>query len=141
MKNWIDFSMKMVCSKPVQMFLNKLFNINPKDFNLGFKKKNNLWYADIKNWPQSHEANQLMVNGADDLLEYLSKGKKYITLNIKTEDPNNSEYICLEKIHEDSMGGTYKLKNHPEFKNTVWLCNVTKFVMGQHPDIIWFKVI
>lgn len=140
MENWINLGMDMVCSKPVQKFLNRLFGVNPEDFNLGFKKKGGDWYSDIKHWPKAYEANQLMVRGADDLLELLSKGHDYITLNVKTSAPQDAGYICLDKIDEDSMGGTYRLCNYPEFDRTVWLCNVTKFVMGQHPRNIWFKV-
>lgn len=141
MENWINLGMDMVCSKPVQKFLNKLFGVDPADFNLGFKKNSGLWYSDIKNWPKAFEANQLMVCGADKLLEHLSQGHAYITLNIQTSAPHDAGYFCLEKIDEDSMGGTYRLCDYPEFDRTVWLCNVTKFVMGEHPDKIWFKVI
>ncbi len=141
MENWINLGMDVVCSKYVQKFLNSLFGVNPADFKLGFKKKHGEWYSDIKNWPKAYEENQLMVCGADKLLEHLSGGHSYIMMNIKTSDPHDEEYICLDKIKEDSAGGTYRLCNYPAFERTVWLCNVTKFVMGEHPQKIWFKVI
>ncbi len=141
MENWINLGMDVVCSKFVQKFLNKLFGVNPANFNLGFKKKGRDWYSDIKNWPKAYEENQLMVCGADKLLEHLSGGHDYVKLNIRTSDPQDPAYICLDKIKEDEMGGTYNVCGYPEFTRTVWLCNVTKFVMGEHPQKIWFKVI
>ncbi len=80
-----------------------------------------------------------MVCGADKLLEHISEGHDYVKLNIRTSDPQDPAYICLDKIEEDEMGGTYRVCDYPEFTRTVWLCNVTKFVMGEHPQKIWFK--
>lgn len=131
----MNAGLKTICSPAVQKILNKIFNIDPNNFELGFKKVNNEWYSDIKNWPKAYEANQQMVAGADILLEKLSQGKNYITLQIKKESFPNS--IHLSKIYEDSWGGTYESN---ELDHTVWLCNVTKFVFGEHPQNIYFKV-
>lgn len=126
----------IICNPLTQKILNKLFNINPNDFKLGFKKVNGLWYSDIKNWPKTFEANQQMVCGADKLLEELSNGNNYITLHIKTKPFKNSYHLV--KIDEDTYGGTYECD---KLDYTIWLCNVTKFVMGKHPNDIYFNPI
>lgn len=127
-----------ICNPMIQKILNKVFKINPNDFELGFKKVNDEWYSDIKNWPEAYNERQLMVAGADTFLEYLAQGKDYITLHIKTED--FPEATHLTKIDEDSWGGTYVVDD-PNINYTVWLCNVTKFVFGKHPQNIYFKTV
>lgn len=133
----MNASIKVICNPLVQKFLNKVFHINPNNFTLGFKKVNGLWYSDIKNWPKQFEARQQMVCGADSLLEYLAKGKDYITLHIETKPFKNS--YRLIKVKEDDLGGTYICDN-PNIPYSIWLCNVTKFVMGKHPEDIYFSV-
>ena len=134
--NLMSLGIKAVCNPSTQKILNKIFCIYPNDFTLGFKKVNRKWYSDIKNWPKAYEEHQLMVAGADKLLEELSNGKNYVTLQIKKEPFPNS--IHLTKIEEDEWGGAYK---SDRIDYTVWLCNVTKFVFGEHPENIYFKVI
>ncbi len=59
-----------------------------------------------------------MVCGADKLLEHISEGHDYVKLNIRTSDPQDPAYICLDKIEEDEMGGTYRVCDYPEFTRT-----------------------
>ena len=134
----MNAGLKTICNPAIQKLLNKVFKINPNDLELGFKKVNGEWYSDIKNWPKAYEERQLMVAGADKLLEYLSEGKDYITLHVKQENFPGATH--LHKIKEDLYGGTY-LVNREDIDYTVWLCNVTKFVYGKHPDNIYFEVV
>lgn len=109
-------------------------------FNLSFVKLANRWYADIPTWEGSAD-NLEMVARADDLLEFLSKGKKIVSLQISYEPIDKA--IELTKIKTDVAGATYRVENLPDFRcKTIWLCNVTKFVCGGiHPDKFYFKQI
>lgn len=135
-EKFMNVGLKTVCNPIVQKFLHKIFKINPDDFELGFKKVNGCWYSDIKNWPSAYEERQLMVAGADILLENISEGRDYVKLHVKTEDFPGATH--LKKIEEDMYGGTYSSET---IDHTVWLCNVTKFVFGKHPDDIFFEVV
>lgn len=135
-EKFMNLGLKTVCNPVVQKILHKAFKINPDDFELGFKKVNTRWYSDIKNWPAAYEEHQLMVGGASTLLERISNGKDYIKLHIKKENFQGATHII--KIDEDLYGGTYRCEGDD---HTLWLCNVTKFVFGEHPGDIYFKTV
>lgn len=128
---------KLVLSNPlVRNYLNKKFGINPEFFELGFKKEDGLWYADIKNWPKHLKHNCLMVGGAAEFLENVPKSNpNYITYKVSLTEREN--FIHLIKKHEDSSGGTYYSDNATT--PDMWLCNVTKFVFGEHPEEMWIQ--
>lgn len=121
----------------VRKYLNKRFGINPKDFELGFVRENGAWYADIKNWPKQAKAACLMVGEASYLLSYYAGSNDYIKFNITT---NACDHLAwLSKRKEDDHGATY-ICNNPGLSE-VWLCNVTKFIFGEHPQNIYIKSI
>ena len=119
----------------IHKILTTIFNIDSSDFKLGFKREYKKWYSDIKHWPSRLEHHQLMVGGASLLLDTLSNGKNYITLRIKTKPFKGATH--LKKVEEDLYGGTYMCNS---LDYSIWLCNVTKFVFGKHPNDIYFKV-
>ena len=127
---------RLILSNPlIRKYLNKRFGINPKEFELGFVREHGAWYADIKNWPKELKAQCLMIGEASYLLSYYAGSSDYIKFSITTE-------ICdalfwLSKRKEDNHGATYICDN-PNLNN-VWLCNVTKFVFGKHPQDIYIK--
>lgn len=100
---------------------------------LKFKKLSGRWYIDI---PYNGDIADLeMVCGADLLLEYIS--------------PTTDETKCIEivphktcnelrKLEEDEMGCTY-FADTIGYTGEVWLCNVTKLVLGKFPDVINFE--
>lgn len=69
-----------------------------------------MWYSDIKNWPKSFESRQLMVNGSDDFLEYLSKGEDYIKLHIKTTPFDDSCHLVKNPKELDIWSNDYFLQ-------------------------------
>lgn len=109
---------------------------------LVFKKLANKWYIDLPEWSGCVDELE-MVSGADLLLESISPvtlETKAIKLYESGEDPEiYGEYNCytLTKLKEDDCGGTY-IANTPGYKGEVWLCNVTKIVLGGFPDRILF---
>ena len=64
----------------------------------------------------------------------------YVTVDVSLEDTED-DAIILKLAAHDAIGGTYEVENLPEFKYDVWLCNVVHFLFGEHPDMIYFKVV
>lgn len=129
---------KLILSNPlIRKYLNKRFEIDPKNVKLGFINENGLWYADIKNWPKEFKAQCLMVGQAAKLLSFLSPNDNYITLSISTQ--KCPCLFSLIKYKEDDHGATYNCEKYglPE----IWLCNVTKFVFGEHPNELYINVV
>lgn len=107
---------------------------------LSFQKINNKWYVVLPDWSGDFEDLE-MVNGADDLLEALSQRlkKNLLTMNVWLAKP---DIPCahLKKIHQDKNGATYQVEHCLFYDNVIWLCNVTRFVFGDHPNSIYFKI-
>ena len=112
---------------------------------LTFFKLNNNWYIDVPN--HTLEENQ-MVMGCDILLEFISKGKSQIIIEIELEQPQ--QYILhLHRNRIDYDGAYYTLVGslYNEFLNAyisesnpiheIWICNVTLDVFGYFPENIF----
>ena len=81
-----------------------------------------------------------MVDGADTFLDYLMEDGMYVTVDVNLEK-TEGETIELRLVAHDEIGGTYQVENLEGFKHDVWLCNVVHFVFGEHPELIYFKVL
>lgn len=130
----IKIGLKIVCNPLIQWFLHKIFGINPKNFKMRFVKEDKQWYADIKHWPKRYHANLAMICGADRMLDELSDGKDSVKICVRKDEFPGAWH--LTKIEEDFLGGTYVCD---KIDYTIWLCNVTKFVFGEHPENIYIK--
>lgn len=139
----ISLGLKLVCGKPSQFLLRKITGINPEHFVMSFSRdENGYWFADVPHWPRQFHDNLEMVAGADDYLTAVCSGANKVKLEVSTVAPENpGEWTVFSKTHETLMGGTYSVENCPVYHKKVWLCNVTKFVLGQHPQTIWVKVL
>lgn len=105
-------------------------------FAIGFVKEGDYWYADIKHWPGLKWQLE-MVGGADDLLNHLVKFSttpNYVKIQV---NPLSSTTGKLTKEHENSKGATYR---DSLTGRKVWLCNVSKWAFGKHPDTISYAV-
>lgn len=102
---------------------------------LNFEKDNTGWYIILPEWkgPRSSLA---MVAGADTLLDELSSGGNFISLNISLEQKDN--YLRLTKVKNCWFNGADYVVSSTGKK--VWLCNVTKFVFGNFPKDIYVNV-
>ena len=102
---------------------------------LTFKKLSNRWFIDI---PYDGDIGDLeMVMGADKLLDKLPQiSKDIVEINIS----NTPTLYRLDKIEETDVSCTY-YTNNPKFEGEIWLCNVTKLVLGEFPETIYFKPI
>lgn len=117
------------------LFSKKIDNVEfNKNYLLTFKKENGRWYADIKNWP-GFKSQLEMVAGADLLLDKIDSANKGIVKILITDKCN--EYYLM-KLEEDECGATYR----DSFSDsTIWLCNVSKWFFGKHPQVINYSII
>ena len=97
-----------------------------------FYKENNRWYADV---PNHTPAENEMVAGADDFLEYISKGKSEVSVSV-TDDLTENHFASFYLEEHDEIGGTYLIKSNDDNidKQRAWICNVTHDVLGEHPE-------
>lgn len=108
-----------------------------------YKESDNRWYADLPTW-EGPKDNLEMVMGADTMLEILSQGEGEVTLDMTTEPINGYEMlIFLNETPGLGEGAYYHMESYLnlEFNLDVWLCDVTKFVFGNFPKIIYFNKI
>lgn len=110
---------------------------NKFDLILTFIKEKNKWYIDLPNWTGSKSALQ-MVSGADTLLDVMSDGNERVSVFVSNEDFDGAS--VLKKVRKCWFNGSdYILENYEKLNNhDVWLCNVTKYVLGYFPDEIYF---
>lgn len=105
-----------------------------------YKDENSRWYADIPEWVEAGgtEDDLEMVCGADLWLDELSGAANEITFTLSDTDKFSNH---LNRIARDEFGATYMAyKYYNEIFNAqVWLCNVTKFVFGEFPEVIYYK--
>ena len=104
-----------------------------------YKEKSKYWYADIPQWTGRKSALQ-MVAGADKLLDYIAKGRSEVYLHFSENEILNADKLFLIKKCWFN-GADYKINKYlgKEINLKVWLCNVTKFVIGYFPEKIYFK--
>lgn len=109
-----------------------------------FKKlKNTNWYLILPEWEGDPEDLQ-MVEGADDWLELVSMKGTEVKLTLSDKKFDDAESLALLRLREENLGGggIYYLESY-QGKNIglkLWLCEVTRFVFGEIPQRIYFKV-
>lgn len=109
-----------------------------------YKDEMNRWYIDLPEWNGSIDDLQ-MVLGADNMLDMIAQGDNTVTLHLSTEPFEGANVLAwfAEGISGDSDvgGGMYTLYeyNGIVFDIDMWLCDVTKFVFGDMPKLIYFK--
>lgn len=95
------------------------------------------WYVVLPEW-EGDKSDLQMVLGADNMLDILAQGEDTVRIGIST-DPDTLSDIFLQKTEEDDMGATYNCFLSFDSVFEVWLCNVTKFVFGEFPDMLFIK--
>ena len=100
-----------------------------------FIKLSNRWFADIP-W-DGDVADLEMVSGADMFLDAISNGNIIVEMHVSPEVLPDTKYtLYLEDV--DDFGGSYKIMSY-EYKGLVWICNVTKHVLGEFPPRIYIS--
>ncbi|HEY2581812.1 MAG TPA: DUF6717 family protein [Mucilaginibacter sp.] len=106
------------------------------------KEPSGKWYIDLPEW-EGNKADLEMVEGADIMLDYVGEGNPEVNLAL-SELPFDGANI-LKLIHGYSQqtggGGIYLLESYEGkyLNQEMWLCEVTEWVFGKLPAIIYFK--
>ena len=105
-----------------------------------YKSPNEYWYVDMPEWEGTQGALE-MVRGADELLDVLSGGLgDDVFLQISITAFEDCERLI--KIQDDTVaGGAYYGYSTVVGPKLVWLCSVSDWYFGYHPDEIYFKSI
>lgn len=101
-----------------------------------YKESNGRWYVDLPEW-RGGKWNLEMVEGADELLEYLKSDYKNDVRLFVSLQPFDDASV-LEKIADDLFGdgADYKVVDSNE---EIWLCGVTSWYYGYMPDKIYYR--
>jgi len=104
-----------------------------------YKEKSEKWYADVPQWTGRKSALQ-MVAGADKLLDCMAKGRTEVYIHFSENEILNADKLVLIKKCWFN-GADYRVQKYGEenLNRKVWLCNVTKFVIGYFPEQIYFE--
>lgn len=107
-----------------------------------YKTTEGNWFIDYP-YPGPKEDLQ-MVAGADTMLDILSENSNYVTLNLAEENFAGATCLNFKEMATDiGNGAWYTIEEHAgiEMNLLVWLCDVTKFVLGYFPQRIYVKSI
>lgn len=100
-----------------------------------FYKQHNKWYINLPDYPGNIEDLE-MVLGADTLLDILSENTNTVDIILSLQPFEHSHE--LQFILDECNGGRYQvISNEHNFE--LWLCDVTTFVFGFLPKIIYIK--
>ena len=82
-----------------------------------------------------------MVAGADTFLEILSQGQGITNVTLSDKYYEGSYLLEMQRLGGEIGGAWYKLDSSEgiEFNMEMWLCDVTSFVFGRLPNIIYFS--
>lgn len=129
---------------PILDFLSRYKEVaRSKVDKLTFVKLCNKWYIDLPEYG-GDLAELEMVAGADELLqEIVNKSDKTNQVTIQIVENKKESDIQLNLVKLTQSGGTYKIHStESQFETKeLWLCNVTKFVFGEHPDELFVKIL
>lgn len=65
---------------------------------------------------------------------------RYLIDLIISKDKLSDAKIILKLLDSDEFGATYSVSSKDFiFSNDIWLCNVTKYVFGEFPELLYIK--
>mgnify|MGYP003650028343 CR=1 FL=1 len=106
--------------------------------NFKFIKYNDRWYVDLPEWEGSKDDLE-MVSGADTLLDIIAQGDDIVHISWSEELIENYNYKLIFLREEEFIGATYMVEGAYITSFEAWLCNVTLFVFGYFPKILYIK--
>lgn len=100
-----------------------------------YRELDSRWYADLPDWKGS-KAELEMVSGADTMLDLLAEDKAEVTLRLYTTKVEGADELqIVDSIMESGAEYFYISTFFDPLK--IWLCDVTKFVFGEFPEILY----
>jgi hypothetical protein len=111
---------------------------------LHFKKDlHEKWHILLPDWRGSPDELE-MVSGADTWLDIVSDDKDECVVYMSEEAFEGAHPIKLitERLPEQGGGGNYVLEvyNMEIIDLEIWLCEVTRWLWGKLPEVIYFRV-
>lgn len=106
-----------------------------------FYKEDYMWFVDLPQW-KGAKWNLLMVQGADTLLDNLNQGTDDVVVDFALKREylvDDTEIIHLKGTKDRLPEGRYYDYELGNVEWRLWLCDVSAFVFGYHPDNIYFK--
>jgi len=106
-----------------------------------YKEHDNRWYIFLPEW-LGEKAELEMVSGADTMLDIIAQGESEVTVTFSVTPFDNCNILRMIRLATELDNGAYYLMhyyNGIELNLELWLCDVTKFVFGELPAIIYFK--
>lgn len=129
MKNIIRFIYRLIRPKKTKYPLTLTF----------YKDEYGDWYIDLPKYPGPKAALQMVAN-ADSLCGHLARGKNRVSILLDIESFDKNEKI-LKLVRLDEVSGAwYDYETLGTFIR-FWLRNVTLYVLGSFPEILYIKVI
>lgn len=110
---------------------------------LRFIKLAGYWFVHLPDYEGEPE-DLVMVSGADvmcDLLDTGDHGMIHVEIRSDISDNNETDWHKLEFIKSDVDGADYHVSG-PTIKSLdIWLCNVTKYVLGKFPAELYVRTL
>ncbi len=106
-----------------------------------YKESTHEWYADIPSYLGPKEDLQ-MIMGADQMLDIISQENNEVTLYMSPNPFMYANELKLDRLTtEFGEGAFYMMSDYIgiNFNLKLWLCDVTKFIFGDFPKIIYFN--
>lgn len=106
-----------------------------------FYKEDGMWFVDLPQW-KGAKWNLLMVQGADTLLDKLNQGTDDVVVDFSLKREyldDSSDIIHLKGTNDNLPEGRYYDYELYNVEWRLWLCDVSAFVFGYHPNNIYFK--
>lgn len=102
-----------------------------------YKESDSRWYVDLPEWTGDKSELEL-VSGADHMLEYIAQGDGEIWITFSRRKFTGADKLIFLRP-EIGNGAFYKLKSYRgiELDLELWLCDVTKFVFGDFPKVLY----
>jgi hypothetical protein len=114
-------------------------NINMKQYEFE-KDPDGRWYIVLPEWT-GDRGDLEMVCGADTMLDIMAQSEFKITLLLSLSYLPNTEQTVLDLLGESDEvgGGFYMMDTYKDvtYNLNMWLCDVTKFVFGYMPKVIY----
>lgn len=109
-----------------------------------FIKQSSRWFIELPEYIEQggSEADLEMVEGADTMLDIMAKGELSVMLALDDKPFKDADKLLLVEECDPEKGGAMYLMPEWEgdtYNHRLWLCDVTEFVFGYLPEVIFVK--
>ena len=113
---------------------------------LKFDKETNGWFIDLPEWEGSKNDLQMVLN-ADTWLDIVCHGDWHVWVFVSDQPFDGAERLirtslgCTLIDEPFDSGATYRIESFMgiPYDFSMWLCDVTEFIFGHFPEIIYYR--